>query len=364
MADSQSNARLRAESGAPTSGVIHVRTRLTAHFTVMANSLAQRPGSAVTVGVAAYILSVPDGDPVSIEALCAHFTEGEILISRALRELEDAGYLERRRVRGSGGLIGTRTYFHDVPERGDDRAAPPRPRKPAVPEPEPVPVPVPETKPVPDDVALRDAPEVRDAAPEAPGVPDAPEADAAAGTDPGRGAAPAPDGPVAPPPPLALPDADPHAVAILASLRIVDARLGLSRREVAALAPAVADWLARGIGAEQITEALTVGLPSPLRARPARILAYRLGETPVALPAAAAVPLTGAPPDLLPWQTCDGGCERAFRAARPGNCLDCDTPATSDVPAVGDSIKSVRAALTDRADRAHRRGRGRRSSAA
>ncbi|MEV6076820.1 hypothetical protein AB0L80_17170 [Streptomyces sp. NPDC052069] len=354
MADSQSNARLRSGSGTRTSGVIHVRTRLTAHFTVMANSLAQRPGSAVTVGVAAYILSLPDGDLVSIEALCAHFTEGEILISRALRELEDAGYLERRRVRGSGGLIGTRTYFHDVPERGDDRAAPPRRRKPAVPEPEPVP----ETKPVPDDVALRDAPEVRDTAPVAP------EAYAAAGTDQVGSATPAPDGPVAPPPPLALPDADPHAVAILASLRIVDARLGLSRREVAALAPAVADWLARGIGAEQITEALTVGLPSPLRARPARILAYRLGETPVALPAAAAVPLTGAPPDLLPWQTCDGGCERAFRAARPGNCLDCDTPATSDVPAVGDSIKSVRAALTDRADRAHRRGRGRRSSAA
>ncbi|MFI8813541.1 MULTISPECIES: hypothetical protein [unclassified Streptomyces] len=358
MADSQSNARLRAESGAPTSGVIHVRTRLTAHFTVMANSLAQRPGSAVTVGVAAYILSLPDGDLVSIEALCAHFTEGEILISRALRELEDAGYLERRRVRRSGGLIGTRTYFHDVPERGDDRPAPPRPRKPAVPETKTVP------KPEPDDVALRDAPEVRDTAPEAPGVPDATAADAAAGTDPGGGATPAPDRPVAPPPPLTLPDADPHAVAILASLRIVDARLGLSRREVAALAPAVADWLARGIGAEQITEALTVGLPSPLRARPARILAYRLGETPVALPAAAAVPLTGAPPDLLPWQTCDGGCERAFRAARPGNCLDCDTPATSDVPAIGDSIKSVRAALTDRADRAHRRDRGRRSSAA
>ncbi|MFC9859665.1 MULTISPECIES: hypothetical protein [unclassified Streptomyces] len=360
MADSQSNARLRSGSGARTSGVIHVRTRLTAHFTVMANSLAQRPGSAVTVGVAAYILSVPDGDPVSIEALCAHFTEGEILISRALRELEDAGYLERRRVRGSGGLIGTRTYFHDVPERRDDRAAPPRPRKPAVPETKTVPKP----EPKPDDVALRDAPEVRDTAPEAPGVPDATAADAAAGTDPGGGATPAPDRPVAPPPPLTLPDADPHAVAILASLRIVDARLGLSRREVAALAPAVADWLARGIDAEQITEALTVGLPSPLRARPARILAYRLGETPVALPAAPAVPLTGAPPDLLPWQTCDGGCERAFRAARPGNCLDCDTPATSDVPAIGDSIKSVRAALTDRADRAHRRDRGRRSSAA
>ncbi len=96
MAESQSNARLRADAGTPTSGVIHVRTRLTADFTVIANALAQRRGSAVTIGVAAYILSLPDGSPVSIAALCEHFTEGEILISRALRELESAGYLERQ----------------------------------------------------------------------------------------------------------------------------------------------------------------------------------------------------------------------------------------------------------------------------
>ena len=64
MAETQSNARLCADSGLPTSGVIHVRTRLTADFTVIANALAQRRGSAVTVGVATYILSLPDGAPV------------------------------------------------------------------------------------------------------------------------------------------------------------------------------------------------------------------------------------------------------------------------------------------------------------
>ncbi|MGY3680409.1 hypothetical protein [Streptomyces sp. TE33382] len=344
MADSQSNAPLRAVAGAPTSGVIHVRTRLTSHFTVMANSLAQRPGSAVTVGVAAYILSLPDGARVSVPALCAHFTEGEILISRALRELEDAGYLERRRVRVSGGLIGTRTYFHDVPGRADERpplppTAPPRPRKaegspaPSVPESGSHSL-VPE--------AGAEVAEVADSSTAAPNSP------VAAPTPP-------------PPPPLDLTDADPQAVAILASLRIVDARLILSRREVATLAPAVAAWLAQGIGAEQITESLTLDLPTPLRARPARILAYRLGEAPVAVPASPAVtPATGDAPDLLPWQTCDGGCERAFRAARPGNCLDCDTPPESAGPADPadradrDSIKTVRAAMTDRADRAHR----------
>ncbi|MEW2348814.1 hypothetical protein AB0904_14195 [Streptomyces sp. NPDC006684] len=99
----------------PGSGVLHVRTRLTTGFTVLANALLQRRGSAVTVGVAAYILSLPDGAPVTIDALRAHFTEGEILISRALRELEAAGYLERRRVRLASGRFRTCTYLHDVP---------------------------------------------------------------------------------------------------------------------------------------------------------------------------------------------------------------------------------------------------------
>lgn len=256
MADAQSNAPTRADAGAPTSGVIHIRTRLTADFTVIANALAQRRGSAVTVGVAAYILSLPDGAPVSIAALCAHFTEGEILISRALRELEAAGYLVRRRERGPGGVIRTRTYFSDVPGGGS-------PTPPPTPEPEP------------------------EAVPEAP--------------------------------PLA--DADERAVAILASLRLADPRLILSRRDVAELAPAVGRWLAAGVGPAQITVALTSRLPDHLRTRPARILAFRLSEPPLPAPA----PTAAAPkaPPALPWRNCDG-CERAFRAAEPGRrCRDC-----------------------------------------
>ncbi|TQK45365.1 hypothetical protein FBY35_6926 [Streptomyces sp. SLBN-118] len=133
MAEPQFNAPQHAPAGAPTSGVIHVRTRLTADFTVIANALAQRRGSAVTVGVAAYILSLPDGAPVHIDTLCEHFTEGEILISRALRELEADGYLERRRVRGPGGVLRTRTFFYDVPRGSEPEPpvppSPPRPRR-------------------------------------------------------------------------------------------------------------------------------------------------------------------------------------------------------------------------------------------
>ncbi|NEC86249.1 hypothetical protein [Streptomyces sp. SID12501] len=303
MAETQSNAPSCANSGAtnapdspntpstPTYGVIHVRTRLTANFTVISNALAQRRGSAVTIGVAAYILSVPDGARISIAALCAHFDEGEILISRALRELEAAGHLERRRVRGPNGKVRTQTFFYDVPRGAGDRVAPaPQPpTRPAKPKPKP------------------------DSEPEPDSAEDNPPTATPANLPP---VAPPP-----PPPPLGLDDADPQAVVILASLRIVDRRLILSRSEVAELAPAVSEWLAQGLRPEEITEALTTGLPAPFRARPARVLAYRLREAPLPAPPSA---LPAAAP-LLPalrWQTCDG-CERAFRAAEPSACRDC-----------------------------------------
>ncbi|MFI7016780.1 hypothetical protein [Streptomyces sp. NPDC050164] len=276
MADPQSNAPLRADAGVPTSGVIHVRTRLATDFTVISNALAQRRGSAVTVGVAAYIASLPDGSSVTITALCEHFSEGEILISRALRELEAAGYLERRRERTPTGQVRTRTYFYDVPrgEGPDDPPEPPRPR-----------------------------PAVREAAP---------RREAAPACRPEETESPAPT----------LGDADPKAVAVLAALRRVDPRLVLSAQEAARLAPAVAEWLAAGVGPREITELLTVRLPDRFRARPASVLAFRLRETPLPAPPPIPLPPSVERPAVLPFQTCDG-CERAFRAPAPGHCRSC-----------------------------------------
>ncbi|MFF6635995.1 hypothetical protein ACFY83_02130 [Streptomyces althioticus] len=270
MADSQSNARLRADAGAPRSGVIHVRTRLTADFTVVANALAQRRGSAVTVGVAVYILSLPSGTPVTIAALCAHFTEGEILISRALRELEAAGYLERRRERTPAGQIRTRTYFYDVPG--------------GTPEPDP------------------------DGPPDPPRPSKRPVADETPAEEPS----------------VALSEADPQAISVLASLRHVDPRLVLSGREAVRLAPAVTAWLAAGVTPAQLTRTLTTGLPDRFLTRPAGLLAFRLRETPLPAPPP---PEPVARPAVPPLQTCDG-CDRAFRAPAPGHCRDCRSART------------------------------------
>ncbi|MEU9113700.1 hypothetical protein AB0D04_18445 [Streptomyces sp. NPDC048483] len=260
MTSAQSNAPTRVSSG-----VTHIRARQTSHFTILANRLAQRAGSAVTVGIAAYILSLPDGAPITIQALCSHFAEGKIVISAALRELENEGWLERRLERGPRGHIVTRTFAYDLPgamaeetaDTGSDlRAAEPEPETQAE-----------------------------------PATPSQPETD-----------------PV------------PEAADLLARLHHRDRRLLLSEREIAALAPAVTEWLDRGVAPQEITAALTDRLPDPIHRRPARLLAHRLASLrpPVR---------TSAPPEpdrslVIPLQNCDG-CDRAFRAARPGRCRGC-----------------------------------------
>jgi len=295
MADSQSNALLRAGAGTPTSGVIRIRTRLTSDFTVISNALAQRRGSAVTVGVAAYISSLPDGTPVTIPALCKHFSEGEILISRALRELEEAGYLERRRERTPTGHVRTRTYFYDVP--GGDPHTDPDPNPDRDPDGPPEP---PKSR----------GPRKQGAA--------AAVAPASAPTEePVAALAPAPAGTEVLVP---LADADPKAVAVLTGLRRVDPRLILSAQETARLAPAVARWLGTGLLPTHITDHLTARLPDHFLTRPVGILAYRLKETPLPVPTRSVDLPTR--PMVAPLRNCDG-CDRAFRSAEPGRCRGC-----------------------------------------
>ncbi|TXC93664.1 GntR family transcriptional regulator [Streptomyces sp. ISID311] len=280
MTSAHSNAPSSAPSSAharPSSGVIHIRTRQTSRFTVLANRLAQRAGSAVTVGVAAYILSLPDGAPITIDALCTHFAEGKTAIAAALRELEAEGWLERRVERGPHGRITTRTFAYDLPG-------------------------------VPPEAPL-------EAAPGAPLV--AAEAD---------GPEPTTD-PVHPPEPEPAPASAPpapQAAELLAALPHRDHRLLLSEREITALAPAVTDWLDRGAAPQEITDALTSGLPMRLNRRPARLLAHRLSA--LRPPSRTSPPPQPDRPPVVPLQNCDG-CDRAFRADRPGRCRDCRAPA-------------------------------------
>ncbi|MFF0463446.1 helix-turn-helix domain-containing protein [Streptomyces mexicanus] len=305
MAEKKTNPALHSIQGVQRSttpsGVIHVRTYQSGRYVVVGNHLAQhRELSLTAIGLATHILSAPEGTPADIRSLADRFSEGRDRIASALRELEEHGYLERVRERTESGRLVTRTYAHHTPAAAAAAAAPlsvarpPADRRTVERQPEA-------------GTDVRTAPEEDDQAPprQAP-EPESPTP--TVGGSPGR------------------PRHD-RAAALLAGLRRADDRLILSRRDVDRLAPAVTAWFDNGASAVVIHHALTDNLPTDLR-NPAKLIRYRLDallpvplpDRPVPEPMRAAGAGTAGRPD--PLQNCDG-CDRAFRAPRPGRCRDC-----------------------------------------
>ncbi|MFD7665219.1 hypothetical protein [Streptomyces sp. NPDC059788] len=278
MTRSESNARPRPPAAKPPRGVTHVRHRHSSCFTVVGNHLALHPTlSATAVGLAVRIQALPDGARVSIRALAMQLPESEYRIARALNELEEAGYLERRRKRIAGQRIVTRTTYYEHP---DDRPSecPPDP-PPAPPAPHPHPVDTPEPPQEPAEPPKRSTPpkpskrskRSKSRKPPTPPRPSAP-----------------PDPPTTPPPPAFTPS---PSTDLLSELRLADARLMLSVRDVTRLAPAVATWLSHGVAPEHVVRTLASDLPPGVIFSPAALLEYRLSEwLPPPLPVRPEVP--------------------------------------------------------------------------
>ncbi|MFH9426663.1 helix-turn-helix domain-containing protein [Streptomyces sp. NPDC017615] len=298
----------------------HVRAVHPDRFTVVGNHLVQHPVLSLTaIGLAAHILSLPEGAPVDIRSLAERFPEGRERIAFALRELETHGYLRRVRERTESGRIATRTYAHHLPVH-----------VPAVPGPAAAPrarrqVPRPsrdvQAPPQEDDRGAGRAEPAPTGMTAVPPVTSAPEAPVAVTPPASPTPADRPDPPVADATPRPRDD---KAVALLAGLRRTDARLTLSRTDVYRLAPAVTAWFDVGATAATVIHALTAGLPVVLES-PAALIAYRLrNQLPLPLPALT-VPApahTRAVTGPHPMRNCDG-CDRGFRAAEPGRCRDC-----------------------------------------
>ncbi|MEU1215738.1 helix-turn-helix domain-containing protein [Streptomyces sp. NPDC005791] len=285
------------------SGVIHSNVRHTAGFTVIGNHLAQHRGlSLVAVGLAVHIQSLPAGAKIGIKRLAERFPESETRIAAALRELEAAGYLHRRRVRLADGRIVTRTVSYNQP--GADApavmTAKPRtaPREAAAPvisaqsQPQPQPEPRLTPPPVP---ARVPPPTARTAAP----VP-----------------LPQPTGPT--------PEIRRTAAALLADLRRQAPQLVLSEADIRALTPGVVTWLERDAHPDTVRHALTADLPVPLK-HPAKLLRHRITTLlPPPLPGTRELEAARPRAVVIPLQNCDR-CDRAFRSRHPGHCRDCRT---------------------------------------
>ncbi|MFJ5548516.1 helix-turn-helix domain-containing protein [Streptomyces sp. NPDC093225] len=325
------------------SGVTHSNIPLTSHFTVVANQLAQHATlSLLAIGVAVHVQSLPEGTPVSIKALADRFPETEHRIGRALRELEQAGYLRRSRLRLPAGQVITRTVSYNVPlgvvppeppESPDP--PPPRPPRPPGPRRPSRPQPGPETAGEPARIAPDREPASDSGS--APGPASGPASDPDPAPEPApQSCQPQPDTRPEPgsAPERPKPTDRPHwtgfptllqreAAHLLAGLRAREPRLLLAERDVERLVPDVVRWLETA-PPEAVRRSLTADVPPDLR-NPAGLLAYRLKASfPVPVPQRPPLPAGPLPPDRLvhPFQTCDG-CDRAFRSSTPGRCRSC-----------------------------------------
>lgn len=316
MATQHHNALTRAlaelPGPLPAFGVIHIAIPHTRRFTIVGNHLAQHAElSLVAIGIGVHIQSLPVGSLVGIKALAARFTEGEMRIAAALRELEAHGYLHRAHVRLANGRMVTRTVFCNQPgavERGWRAAVVPE-GPPAAPEEAPEPPPAPEPDPVPEEshtpAPEESRPPVRVPPPTASKPPRRP----------------------LPQPRELTPELRQTASAILADLRSHAKELVLSEADVEELIPGVAAWLEREVRPDAIRHALTTDLPKPPK-YPAKIVRHRLT---VLLPP----PLPGAEELVparrtlvIPLQNCDH-CDRAFRSREPGHCRGCRSEPTA-----------------------------------
>ncbi|MEU9042261.1 MULTISPECIES: hypothetical protein [unclassified Kitasatospora] len=225
-----------------------VRTR---SFTVLPNEIVQGR-SFLTVNARVILqdlLSRPDGWREDARQIAdTTLGIGRTAVRRALKELADAGYYRVDTVRLPDGTLRSESHVFDKPWFD----APPSDPPPEAGEPDSGP---PDTPPVknPEEVPTLPAEELT-------------------------------------PPP------DPQVQEAVAALyRVIrrEPRLRLGEREALALAPLVAEWLARGATEADLTEALVPGLPQPVHS-PVGILRSRLERKlpPPGRPAAAPPPRT------------------------------------------------------------------------
>ncbi|SFN18990.1 hypothetical protein SAMN04487980_101334 [Streptomyces sp. cf124] len=226
--------------------------------------------SALAIGLAVHIQSLPTGARADIKTLADRFPEGPTRIAAALRELETHGYLRRTRERTESGRIVTRTVSCNQPGRHADPPGAPRP-------------------------PARRAADQRKKPP--------------------RRTLPA-----VPQPAYTSPTLLRAATDLLAGLRRHDPRLLLSATDAEHLAPGVVAWLERDIAPTALRHALTETLPQePLH----RLTAQLPPPPPFRAPA---------PPPTVrhPLRNCDG-CDRAHRGPTP-HCHDCTTEVRTALP--------------------------------
>ncbi|MEU5431278.1 hypothetical protein AB0H73_37530 [Streptomyces olivoreticuli] len=268
-------------------------------FSQIPNEIIRHPRlSSDAVRLLTWQLSLPDGVDQRLSKTAEQAGIKKTAFTRAKRELAAEGYFHEWRGQGAGGLWRTRQLVSNVPLSDEqalavrDGITPPGDARPAVGE------------------------------PSGPAVGRSQEENTGENTS--------------------HPLAERGARALVAVCH-AERRLRLSGRDLKELAPLAGEWLSRGATLSEMREALTDGLPEPVRS-PVGILRDRLTRK---MPEPAPEPA----PRPNPLRACGGGCGRVIRpVADETECRDCrletaGSDASGAVAATRRGMSAVRASL-------------------
>lgn len=259
--------------------------------------------------VAGFIDQLPDGASMDVKSLAKQLPlYGQQAVGSALKALATAGHLRRVRC-----LVGEQGQVRWVSRTFWSRTA--------------------------RDNEWWAATEVTPAATTVPAAARAPTAAAPTAQPCAPTEAPAPPEPVlVPPAPAVPPQRSPapaeHSPAYLALARIgrADSRLPLSAADCAALEALAAEWFARGVDADYLTQAVVSGLP-PQVGSPVGFVRRRLTDKiPARVPAAPTPPAPGTPVHRVMLECTGCGTPGRPEALPDGVCRPCREPGEGAAP--------------------------------
>ncbi|WP_327329325.1 MarR family transcriptional regulator [Streptomyces sp. NBC_01201] len=285
--------------------------------------------------VAGFVDQLPDGASMDVKSLAKQLPlYGQQAVGSALRALATAGHLRRVRcLVGESGQVRwvSRTFWSRTARDNEWWAA------------------TEVTVTLAAAPAIAPATELVHTEPAPPPVP--PAAPAAPATPP------TPAAPAVPqqraPGSATAPEAPSPAYLALARLGRVDSRLALSAADCAALESRAAEWLARGVDADYLTQALTAGLPDRVGS-PVGLVRRRLTDKiPPHAPTAPTPPAPGAPVRLVMLECTECGTPGRPEALPDGLCRPCrsqgrdtalpaaDHPSEEDVRAFAAGLRDM-----------------------
>ncbi|MCW2875489.1 hypothetical protein [Actinacidiphila oryziradicis] len=282
------------------------RSKHMSAFVVMPNAILQHSGLSLTArGLLGLLLSQPDQTAETVKTLTADVTEGGVRVTKAMKELQAAGYVAVVNVQNERGHFSKHVTVYDTPQTDGPKDETPKPVK--------------SKSRFSGLEPLRGKNQGKN-----PPAPEVSDVTAEAATDEGGIASKSND------------EKTGQAAGVLSRLGSAAPAMTLKASEVIKLAPLAAEWLARGATELQIRNELTEGLPPKVKSAAALVENRLVRKMPP-------VPVVAVP--LADCAECANPLPRGQQAGICGRCAGVAPVAAA--PIVADDKSAEAASLLD-----------------